>query len=195
MSEGKSAGFFPPLFRGLYAAPLGHGIGLGPGTGSPPSATNTPVDLSSLAAALRLALLDDRACTTVGKTATAANKTKVTRLPRTLSFDIFISFKELAMDGCCRHEHLFRPRAKPRRFLKHFGLCPLSGWYPDQKTRPSYVSECVIAPRGKGSVAGALRPVRPTTPAYNAPNAVRLFRIPGVGGKGSGNLCLQPFAA
>jgi hypothetical protein len=94
MSEGKSAGFFPSLLRGLYATGFGHGIGLGPGTGSPPSATNTPVDLNSPAAALRLAFLDERTCTTVGKTATAANKTKVTRVPGTLSFDIFISFKE-----------------------------------------------------------------------------------------------------
>jgi len=101
MSEGKSAGFFPSLVRGLYAAGLGHGIGLGPGTGSPPSATNTPVALNAPAAALRLAFLDDRACTTVGKTATAANKTNVTRVPRTLSFDIFISLKKLATDVCC----------------------------------------------------------------------------------------------
>jgi hypothetical protein len=112
MSEGKSAGFFPPLFRGLYAAPLGHGIGLGPGTGSVPSATSTPVVVDLLAAALQFAFFDDRACTTVGKTATAANKVNVTRVPRTLSFDIFISFKELAMDGCCRHQHLLWPCAR-----------------------------------------------------------------------------------
>jgi hypothetical protein len=32
----------------------------------------------------------------VGKTATAAKKNNVTRVPRTLGFDIFISLKELA---------------------------------------------------------------------------------------------------
>src|SRR2546430_12138300 len=59
-----------------------HGIGLGPGTGSPPSAISTPVLLHPQAACLRLAFFDVRACTTLGKTATAANKPdrKSTRL-------------------------------------------------------------------------------------------------------------------
>jgi hypothetical protein len=45
--------------------------------------------LDVLAATLWLPFFDVGACTTLGKTATAANKTSVTRVPRTLSFDIF----------------------------------------------------------------------------------------------------------
>ena len=99
MSEGKSAGFFPSLQRGPYASCEDRGIGVGTGTGSPPSATSTPLSLNSRAAALRLAFFDPWACTTLGKTATAANKTKVTRVPRALSLDIFISLKKLARMG------------------------------------------------------------------------------------------------
>lgn len=96
MSEGKSAGFFPFFLSGLYADWFGQGMGLGGGGhGSPPSAISTPVLLNSRPALLRLAFFDVRACTT-GKTATAANKTNVTTVPPTLSFDIFISLKKLA---------------------------------------------------------------------------------------------------
>src|SRR5690242_9582990 len=95
MSEGKSAGFFPSVVRDLYAAWFGQGTGLGGrGHGSVPSATSTPVLLTPQAAASQFGCFDPRACTTLGKAATAANKTTVTRVPRTLSFDIFISLKE-----------------------------------------------------------------------------------------------------
>jgi hypothetical protein len=96
--------------------------------------------------------------------------------------------------GAADTSTFFGPR-KPRRFLKHFGFCPRSGWYPDQKAAPSYVSECVIAPRGKSSVAGVLKPVSPTPAAYIGPGALPVFCSHSVGGKGSGNLRLQPFAA
>ena len=102
MREGKSAGFFPAPAR-LYADWVGQGTGFGGrGTGSVPSAISTPVLLNSQAATWRFAFLayfDPRACTTVGKTATAVNKTNVTRVPRTLSLDIFISLKRLARMG------------------------------------------------------------------------------------------------
>src|SRR5579859_397970 len=71
------------------------GLG-GGGHGSVPSAISTPVSLNSQVASLRFAFFDPRACTTLGKTATTANKTNVTRVPRTLSLDIFISLKKLA---------------------------------------------------------------------------------------------------
>jgi len=63
-------------------------MGLGPGTGSPPSAISTPVFLNPQAAGLRLVFFDVRACTTLGKTATATNKPNVASVPQTLVFDI-----------------------------------------------------------------------------------------------------------
>src|SRR2546430_14814416 len=75
-----------------------HGIGLGPGTGSPPSAISTPVLLHPQAACLRLAFFDVRACTTLGKTATAANKPNVTSVPQTLVFDILHLLEGISED-------------------------------------------------------------------------------------------------
>ena|SRR5215472_7201752 len=57
---------------------------------------STPVSLKSQAVALWLAFFDAGTNARLGKTATAANKTSVTSVPRTLSFDIFISLKKLA---------------------------------------------------------------------------------------------------
>ena len=88
--------------------------------------------------------VDVRACTTLGKTATAAKINNVTRVPRTLGFDIFISLKGINEDGCGQHEHLSRPRAKDRSELSGLELHLISGWYPNQKSNASYVSECVI---------------------------------------------------
>lgn len=109
MSEGKSAGFFPSPSR-PYAVSQDHGMGLGGGgTGSPPSAISTPVLLASQAADLSFGCFDRGACTIVGKTATAANKTNVTRVPQTLSFDIFISLKELTRTGAADRSTLLDP--------------------------------------------------------------------------------------
>jgi hypothetical protein len=100
MSKGKSAGFFPSLIRGFYADWFDQGMGLGGGGhGSVPSAISTPVFLAPQVAASQFGCFALGACTTWGKTATAANKTNVTRVPRTLSFDIFISLKKLARMG------------------------------------------------------------------------------------------------
>ena len=99
MSEGKRTASSPLLLRVIYAGCLGHGMGIGVGTGSPPSAASTPVSLSSQAGALRFAFFDIGAWTTLGKTATAAKKPNVTSVPRTLSFDIFISLKKIARTG------------------------------------------------------------------------------------------------
>src|SRR5690349_1070285 len=87
------------------------GLG-GGGHGSVPSAISTPVSLNSKGAALRFAFFDPGACTTVGKTATAANKTKVTRVPRTLCLDIFISLKKLARMGAADASTVLNPVAR-----------------------------------------------------------------------------------
>jgi hypothetical protein len=58
----------------------------------------TPMPLNSFVAAFRFGCSDPGACTTLGKTATAVNKTKVTRAPLTLRFDIFISLKKISGD-------------------------------------------------------------------------------------------------
>ena len=161
MSEGKSAGFFPSFLSGLYADWFGRGMGLGGGGhGSVPSAISTLVLLNPQAAALQFGCFAPRACTTWEKTATAASKTNVTRVPRTLSFNIFISLKKLARIGACRYEHPSRPRAKGRREVSRLELCEISGQDPDQKSNARHVSECVIA-RGRGNRrAGGLRPAR-----------------------------------
>lgn len=109
MGEGKSAGFSPSLLRGHYAVCGGLGRGIGLGNGSDPSATSTPVFMDLQPADSGFACFVVRVCTTVGKTATAANKTNVTRVPRTLSFDIFISLKKLARTGAADTSTILDP--------------------------------------------------------------------------------------
>ena len=115
MSEGKSAGSFPSLIRGSYADWFDQGMGLGGlGHGSVPSAISTPVFLTPQAAASQFGGFAPGACTTWGKTATAASKTNVTSVPRTLSFDIFISLKKLARMGAADASTVLDPAQRVR---------------------------------------------------------------------------------
>lgn len=196
MSEGKNVSVFPPLLRGVYASCIGQGTGLGGGgTGSVPSAISTPLSLNAQGAAWQLPFFDDRASTTWGKTATAANKTNVTRVPQTLSFDIFHLLEEIGEDGCCRHEHRSRPRAKGRREARRRELGLIFGWYPNQNANASYVSEWEIGKaRDQG---GAIQPrsPRPTPRTSMAQHSEGPFLWECVEGKGRRNVRCWPFAA
>ena len=170
-------------------------MGLGPGTGSPPSAISTPVLLHPQAACLRLAFFDVRACTTLGKTATAANKPNVTSVPQTLVFDILHLLEGISEDWCCRYEHRSRPHAKGRREAGGRELRPISGWYTNQDAKSSHISECVIAAGRKKGGAGVLRLGRTTPSTGRTRHAGAVIPFQGVGGKGSGDLRFGPFAA